>query len=428
MVSKRAAELAADTPAIAVAHLAAEADPYHPERNPGGYLNLGTAENRLVWDLLEPRVAAARRVRPEDVRYAPLYGTAALREAAAPLLAATWRSPVDPENLVVVSGATAALDIIASVLCDPGDALVVPAPYYGALPLDLCGRSGARLLPAPLSAADGFRLDPGAVDRALAEARAEGLTARAVVLTSPCNPTGNVHPPAVLRACLEVAERHGVDVIADEIYANSVYGPDTFTSLLDPRVREGGTVRVHTVWGFAKDFGLSGLKAGVLHTEDPEVLAAARALAYFAPVSTDTQALLSALLADGPWAADFLDRNRDRLARSYRHAADTLAAHGVGHVPASGGFSIWTDLRPWLAGGGFGAEHALWQRIWERTRVNLLPGQVFGSPEPGWFRICHTTDPAVVRDALTRLGRLLESVGAPSRPAGAGRATHPPRP
>lgn len=410
MVSRIAARLAADPPAIAAAHFVAEADPYHPGTNPDGYVNLGTAQSKLVWDLPAPVVTAPRSLKPSDLHYGHLHDTESLRTAIAALLGRTWRTPVDPEDLVVVSGATAALDVLATVLCDPGEVIVVPAPYYSALDIDLVGRSGARLVPVPMTGADGFALDPAVLDRALDGLRREGTSVRAIVVTSPSNPQGQVHSVATLRALLRVATAHDVDVVADEIYAHSVFGPDRFVSMLDPDVLDGvpeaDPHRVHVVWGFAKDFGLSGLKVGVLHTTGAAARAASRALAYFAPTSTDTQALLRDLLADTEWVQGFLIESRNRLAMSYRGATENLTDHGVGYVPAHAGFSIWIDLRDRLHEMTYTAEHALWERIFGTAKVSILPGAVFGSPEPGWFRLCHAVDPALVRHGVARLAAI----------------------
>ncbi|WP_035848762.1 aminotransferase class I/II-fold pyridoxal phosphate-dependent enzyme [Kitasatospora azatica] len=408
MVSRTAAALTAATPAIAEAHFRAEAFPYHPVSRPDGYLNLGTAENRLLGDLLDRLAAELPPFSEPDTRYAPLHGTPLLRERIAQLLTACYRSPVDPENLVLVSGATAALDVIASALCDPGEAIVLPAPYYGAFDTDLGGRSGARLIPAPLSSANGFALDLAPVERALCLARRTGATVRAIALASPANPLGQVYPAEHLHELARLAEEYGVDLIGDQIYAHSVFGPRPFTAL-----ETLGSPRVHTVWGFAKDFGLPGFKAGVLHTTDPEVRAAARALAYFAPVSTGTQAVLTQLLADPDRTAGFLAENRRRLAASCAATVEQLARHGIGHVPAEAGCSLWIDLRDRLPEPGFVGERQLWRTIADRLRVNILPGEAFHSPEPGWFRLCHPLDASVVAEAVARLGTL------PAQPAAA---------
>ncbi|HEV8562740.1 MAG TPA: aminotransferase class I/II-fold pyridoxal phosphate-dependent enzyme [Actinophytocola sp.] len=403
MVSRTAARLTANTPAIATAHFRAEADPYDPATNPGGYVNLGTAESRLTWDLLAPRLTHA--LSSSDVHYGPLHGTDGLRTAIAALLAGTWRRPVDPDDLVVVSGATAALDIAATALCDPGEVIVVPAPYYSAFEVDLAGRSGARLVPAPMS----DTLDPSVVDDVLTRLRRDGATVRAVAITSPSNPQGHVYGAPVLRELLRVARRHDVDVIADEIYTHSVFSPSPFVSVRDPML--GGADRAHVIWGFAKDFGLSGLKVGVLHTTDPQVRAAARALAYFAPTSTDTQALLRDLLADTAWVRGFLAESAARLAASHRATAGLLDSSGIRYQAPAAGFSFWIDLRDRLTRTDFAAEHELYERILDRARVNILPGGAFAAPEPGWFRLCHAVDAALVHEGITRLAAVLTPAG-----------------
>ncbi|MFB0631605.1 aminotransferase class I/II-fold pyridoxal phosphate-dependent enzyme [Streptomyces sp. AB3(2024)] len=418
MVSRQAARLLADTPAIAEAHFLAEAEPYDPDERPGGYLNLGTAENRLLWDLLDGRLASLEPMTESTARYAPLHGTDVLRERVAALLSATCRTPLDAEDLVVISGATGALDAIASVLCDPGEAIVVPAPYYGAFDTDLGGRSGARILPAPLEPADGFRLSAEAVDRALKQASAEGTTVRAVALSSPSNPLGEVHPPRVLAELLRVAAEHDVDLVSDEIYAHAVFGPHAFTSAADPSVNPHWAERTHVVWGFAKDFGLPGLKTGVLHTRDPRVRDAARAMAYFAPVSTATQHTLAGLLADPAWVASFLAAGRRRLGSSYAHLVAHLDAYRIPYVPTEAGFSVWLDLRRWLPGAGFEAEQRLWRELFETARVSILPGGAFRSPEPGWFRLCHTVEAPLVAEAVRRIaGHLGGALGEEAAPA-----------
>lgn len=407
MVSRQASRLVGEAPAIAVAHFAAEADPYDPGANPAGYVNLGTAENRLTWDLLAPRLRATRHVGPGDTRYGPLFGTERMRERTATLLGRIWGAPVAAADLVVVSGATAALDLIATALCDPGEAIAVPVPYYGALDTDLTGRSGARIVPVPPGPGAGPVPGAAAVADAVEQARAQGTTVRALALTSPHNPLGRVYRVAELADLARACERLDLDLIADEIYAGSTFAGPAFTSALALPGEPIDPNRVHAIWGFAKDFGLPGLKVGVLHTRGAAVLAAARELAYFAPVSTDTQFLLAGLLDDTGWLDDFRAAHRARLAGSYATVTRHLAAAGIGHLPAEAGLSVWTDLRPWLADGTAAAEQELWRQLFDQARVSLTPGQVFHAPEPGWFRLCHAVGADQVREGIARLHRVL---------------------
>lgn len=411
MVSRQASRLVGEAPAIAVAHFTAEADPYHAETNPGGYVNLGTAENRLAWDLLAPRLRASRQVGPADTRYGPLFGTERMRDRTAALLGQVCGVPVAGADLVVVSGATAALDLIATALCDPGEAIAVPVPYYGALDTDLTGRSGARIVPVAPEPGDGPVPGATAVMGAVARARAAGVVVRALALTSPHNPLGRVYRETELADLARACHRLDLDLIADEIYAGSTFAGPAFASALALPGELIDPCRVHVVWGFAKDFGLPGLKVGVLHTRGAAVRAAARELAYFAPVSTDTQVLLTGLLADTGWRDGFRAAHRRRLAGSYATVTRHLAAAGIGYLPAEAGLSVWTDLRPWLPGGTPAAEHRLWRRLFDQARVSLTPGQVFHAPEPGWFRLCHAVGADQVREGVARLRRVLGPAG-----------------
>jgi aspartate/methionine/tyrosine aminotransferase len=404
-VSRRARSLLGEPAPLVEAHFTVAKDPWSPD-NPDGYINLGTSENQLVFDLLEPKLTAARSITAADTHYQELHGSASFRAELARFL--TWQrgAEVDAEDLVVVAGTSVVLEILAHVLCDPGDGIVVPAPYYSGLDDDLAGRSGARIVPAPLDPANGFALTAEAVERAIVQARGRGQTLRAVALLSPNNPLGHVYDEATLRAVAEVTVGQGLQLIVDEIYAGSVHdGSFVSAARLVPSVIPPD--RLHLAWGFAKDFGLSGYKVGVLHTRDPLVRAAARQLAIFGPVSNDTQVLLTGLLADRGWTEGFLAESTARLAAAYESTVKALDEAGIGALPAAAGLFVWVDLRPYLTEPTFEAESALWQRIFTGAKVNISPGGFFHSPEPGWFRLCFATDPEAVRLAVRRLSSLL---------------------
>jgi hypothetical protein len=291
----------------------------------------------------------------------------------------------------------------------------VPAPYTAAFLGHGAGRAGAGRGPPRPDHTGQFRMSPAAVDAAIGRARRDGHTVRAIALASPSNPVGHVHPAPALRELAELARARDVDIITDEIYAGSVFDPAGFASLADPAANPAHRERTHLVWGFAKDFGLPGLKVGVLYSPDPEVVAAARAMAYFAPVSTDTQALLADLLEDRSWVEWFTAEARARLVGSYQRCVALLEAADIPYLPAEAGFSIWADLRKWLSEPAFDGERSLWNKLVEATRVNIMPGEAFACPEPGWFRICHTTDPAHLATGIARLGQGLRELDA--RPA-----------
>jgi len=401
-VSQRAEAYASPTH-LMQAHVAVAADPWSPD-NPGGYVNLAVAENRLLFDLLEPKLNGRRNVTAADTAYQVAQGMPSFRAELARFLSRQRGVDVDPEHLVVLGGGNSALEALAYALCDPGDGIVVPTPYWSGLDEDVAGRAGAVVVPAERSSADGFALTAEVVERAIVRAREHGQVLRAVALLSPDNPTGVVYDAPTLRAVAEVVHGHGLQLVVDEVFAGSVYD-STFVSAATVDVVP--PQRLHLVWGFAKDFGLGGFKAGVLHSTDPDVLAVARRFAFLSPVSSDTQVLLRDLLADDEFTAR-LDRERvARLGDAYARTTKVLAEHGVGFVPAGAGLFVWADLRPWLVEPTFEGETRLWQRLLDEARVLVVPGAEFHCGEPGWFRVCFAAAPDMVGSGLERLVRAL---------------------
>lgn len=406
-ISSRAERLLGAMSPLVAAHYRIAGDLFDPDDNRGGYVNLGTSENHLLWDLLEPALTGKRPLSPDDTHYHPMSGMAGFRASTAAFLSRSYDVAVDADDLVVVGGATAALDTIAYALCEPGEGIVVPTPYYTGLDDDLGGRAGARVVPAPLSSADGFALRPEVLDEAVRTATAGGVTVRAILLISPANPLGCTYDADTIAAAAEVARRHDLHLVVDEIYAGSVFGDAQFfsaarlpASVLDP-------ARVHVVWGFAKDFGMSGFKVGMLHTRHDGVRAATGHLAAFGPVSTDTQVLLRTMLDDTVWVDRLRAENRRRLAAAHHDVTSRLASYGVTTAPADAGLYVWVDLRPWLSRPTFDAERALWLRLLDDARVSVSPGDVFHCADPGWFRLCYASDRATVREGVDRIGRAL---------------------
>ncbi|KNX38152.1 aminotransferase class I/II-fold pyridoxal phosphate-dependent enzyme [Luteipulveratus halotolerans] len=401
-ISTRAARMVGEPSHLVEAHTTAVADPFDPQRNPQGYVNLGTAENELVSDLLLPRLRAAREVVASDTHYGSLHGTDEFRSAVADLLTSHAGRPVDGSRLVAMSGTSAVLDALAYALCEEGEAVVVPAPFYGGFDVDFTARARARLVPAPLSSGDGFALSARAVTDAVEQARAAGTTVPAVALISPHNPTGRVYAADALREVVDATRALGVHLVVDEIYARSVFGDVVFTSALSFEDEH-----VHVVWGFAKDFALSGYKVGLLHTRHDDVLAAVTAQAYLSPVSNDVQRTLVGLLGDARWVADFTAESARRLAVSHALVVDRLAELGVETAGAQAGVFAWIDLRAQLTEQTWAAERALWSKLFDDAHINIAAGELFHGDEPGWFRITHAADPVHVTEALDRLGRVL---------------------
>lgn len=371
------------------------------------YIPLCVAENRLVFDLLAPRANAVRRVGAETFAYDDMTGSAALKRALGHTLGRTFLGRTPPaEELVVLNGAGSILELLFYALADPGDAVLVPTPSYAGFWADLETRNGLHILQVPTASSEGFRLRPDSLDQALAAAN---RPVRALLFTSPDNPQGRVYRAEEIESILRWAEARHLHLVADEVYALSVFGEVPFTSCARLRPQLGSNL--HVVWAFSKDFAASGLRCGVLWSENAKVRQAIGALSYWACCSGDTQAWLADLLADDAWVDRYIATMQQRLGAASARTTAALAAAGLPFLPGAAGFFFLLDLRRHLAAPTFAAEEDLWRHLLAVTNVNLTPGAALRSSEPGFFRLCFAAvAPELAEEGIRRLAAALGSV------------------
>ncbi|MFO0564071.1 MAG: aminotransferase class I/II-fold pyridoxal phosphate-dependent enzyme [Polyangiaceae bacterium] len=404
-LSKRGRKLVESPPAAEYLreHFQRSAAPHSPER-PDGYIPLCIAENKLVSELLLAKMAECRDVPARALGYDAMTGSHSFRRALSGLFARTFVGrELPPENLAVLAGAGSVLELLFYAIADPGDAVLVPTPSYAGFWPDLETRDELAVVPVHTRAETGFRLGPEELEGALSSARAP---VRALLFTSPDNPTGRVYSAAEVSAVIEWCARKNLHLVLDEVYALSVFGPREFVSgaRLLPTLGE----RVHLVWAFSKDFAASGLRVGVLASENRALLAAVDALAYWAACSGDTQWLLERMISDSGWVDAFTRESRRRLAEAHARVARALDRAGLAHVGSDAGFFLLLDLRRFLTVPSFEAEALLWRRLLDVANVNLTPGSACRVSEPGFFRLCFAgvpTDVAVL--GVERLARAL---------------------
>jgi aspartate/methionine/tyrosine aminotransferase len=391
-LSRRGQQLA-DHPPFApyiLEHFVRSQKTWHPVERPDGYIALCIAENRTLWDRLTPQLARYRDVPARALGYDAMIGNLEFRTKLAAFMSRAFLGrTVEAEQLAVVAGAGSVLELLFYAIADEGDAVLVPTPSYAGFWADLETRDALTIVPVATGAADEFRLTPDALDRALASS---ARPVKALLFTSPDNPLGRVYSRAELEAILAWAERADVHVVFDEIYALSVFGEQPFVSAASLRASQSLGDKVHIVWAFSKDFGASGLRCGVLVSDNVGVRQAVDALAYWAAVSGDTQWLLGELVADTEFVDAYLADMRATLAETYAGVTAALDAAGVPYLPAGGGIFVLCDLRAYLDEPSWAAEDRLWDRIVDEAQVNLTPGSACRIAEPGFFRLCYAAE------------------------------------
>lgn len=164
---------------------------------------------------------------------------------------------------------------------------------------------------------------------------------------------------------------------------------------------------VHMVWAASKDFGCSGLRYGLLYTQNEVLLDGLATMATFTGVSGPIQYLVSELLTDDQFVDNFLDESRDRLVHSYRICTQKLEEMVLPFVPAEAGMFVYVDFSSLLPEKTFEWEEKLSDLMFQ-IRVVLTPGESQHDATPGMFRICYAwVAPEVLEIAMERLSRLV---------------------
>ncbi len=375
-------------------------DPDDPNR----YIGLCISENKLMWDVLEPQFNRDRGVLPASIGYGAMIGSQVLRERIASFGSEhLWGRRVDANHVIALAGAGSILETLFYAICDPGDGVLVPTPSYTGFWADLETRDELHVVPVHTTSDSGFRLTPELLEEAY---RTAAVPISALLVTNPDNPTGRIMSPDDLASVVHWARSHDLHIVVNEIYALSVHGDRRFIPVSSVIDRLGSDV--HEVWGFSKDFAMSGLRCGVMTSNNDDVLAAVGELAYWAAVSGDTQHLLAEMLQDTEWLDTYLMNMRSRLRQSYRATTSALDAAGIPYMGGEAGLFVLVDMRRFMDEITWEAEDRLWRRILEDANVNLTPGSACHIGEPGFMRICFATEPPeVVARAIGRLASVI---------------------
>ncbi len=331
-------------------------------------------------------------VHPRLHNYAPVHGTPALLDAIEGRLAERGGRAVPRERIQVTAGGTGAFACIATALLEPGDEVILLAPFWPLIRGIVAARGA---VPVQLPFHD--RLDESGFDpsEALEAARTERTVA--VYLNTPNNPTGRITPPEVVDRVVAFARRHGLWLISDEAYEDLWLGTEAPEPVWARSDARDLTVAVHTV---SKSYGLAGARVGWVHGPEAAMAAVSSVqtyLTYCAPKPMQMGAA-RALREGASWCAEARE--------AYREAA-ALAAGCFGVPEPEGGTFLFFDARPWLPRGARDCMPFL-ERCAMEAGVLMTPGSVCGADYPTWVRMCFTAvRPDELRRALERLEPLL---------------------
>ncbi|HUP23452.1 MAG TPA: pyridoxal phosphate-dependent aminotransferase [Thermoanaerobaculia bacterium] len=360
-------------------------------------------------DFPSPQVAVeavARALRDGHTKYTEVGGLPALRGALADrfrALGAPW-GPVD--GLITV-GAKAALFEVALALVQPGDEVVVPSPCWVSIP-DQARLAGAEPVFVPTAAADGFAIRAEPILAALSP------RTRAVVINSPCNPTGGLIAAKELERVVEECSRRGVAVVSDETYDRFVWDGRTHASIAALACDYPQTVVL--VGSFSKTFAMTGWRIGYVFAPKA-ILAAVRTVQSHVTSNVTTFAMHGALAALEHGEAEVQERLLEYQARRDLLSSGLGGLPGFGLVAPAGTFYAFPDcsgsFRPGLEGSVAFAEYLL-----ESAGVVVVPGSAFGDDRH--LRLSFAASRATIAEALERMRAAVEPAVLDERAAASG--------
>ena len=343
-------------------------------------------------DFMSPQTvvqAGVRALQQGKTRYTPALGIPELRQAVADYYLASCRVAVKPENVVITTGSSAALLLIMAMLIDAGDEVILSDPGYP------CYRHYAYLYDGvPVSVAvepdSRFQLTAELVDRQRTP------RTKAIMLSSPGNPTGTVIPDSQLQALISLASQHNIFLIVDEIYQGLTYGQSRASALQY-------SSDIIVINSFSKYFGMTGWRLGWCVLPD-HLVGTVDKLAQNFFLSPPACSQYAALAAFEPETLEELEDRRRQLQQRRDFLLPQLQRLGF-DIPATpdGAFYIYADCSRLSQDSRMFTDQLL-----EQAGVAITPGLDFGSYRAeSYVRIAYTQKIAILENAVSRIEQFL---------------------
>jgi aspartate aminotransferase len=347
--------------------------------------------------IVEAAAAACRD--PRNHRYTPAAGLPELREAVAEKTVRDSGYAVEPSQVVITNGGKQAVYQTFACLLDPGDEVIVPAPYWVTYP-EAIALAGGVPVPVETSVANGFRVSVEQLEAARTE------RTKALLFVSPSNPTGAVYHRDEIEEIGRWADDHGLWVVTDEIYEHLVYGDARFHSM--PVVVPAVGDRCVVVHGVAKTYAMTGWRVGWMICPPDVAKAASNLQSHLTSnvANVSQRAAIAALTGDQSSVAAM----RDAFDRRRRHIVDLLrGVPGVVAAEPEGAFYAFPSFEGVL---GRPIRHQtptttveLAELILDEVKVAIVPGEAFGAP--GYARMAYALGDADLTEGVTRIAKLL---------------------
>jgi aspartate aminotransferase len=338
------------------------------------------------------KAAAEQALTQGKTRYGPAAGEPQLKAAIARKLQIDNNLNFSPEQIIVTNGGKQSLYNLMQVLIDPGDEVIIPAPYWLSYP-DMVRLAGGVPVILPTTAATNFKISADQLRSAITP------RTKLFVLNSPSNPTGMVYTPQEVRALAQVIVEEDILVVSDEIYEKILYDDLEHLSIgsIGPAIFE----RTIISNGFAKAYSMTGWRIGYLAGPMP-LIKAATTLQSQSTSNVCTFAQYGAIAAlEAPQAC--VETMRQAFAQRREILFDGLnQIPGLTCTKPDGAFYMFVNISKL----GLGSSEFCNQLL-DRHQVAVVPGIAFGADDS--IRLSYATDVGTIEKGLERLSKYVAS-------------------
>jgi aspartate aminotransferase len=355
------------------------------------------------FDTPEPvKAAAEAAIRAGFTKYTPSSGIDELRQAIIEKLHTEQGLRYEKSQVLVSCGAKHSLYNLAEALLEAGDEIIIPTPYWVSYS-DQALLNDATPVFLPTSEANGYAINPDDLQRLVTP------RTKAIIVNSPCNPTGATYDRKTLEAIATIAVRHKILIVSDEIYEKVLYGGATHISIAT--LSSEVAAQTVVINGVSKAYAMTGWRIG--YAAGPKDLLTAMAniqsQSTSNPCSISQKAAVAALKLGGPFAEKMVvefDRRR-------RFMVDRLnSIPGVSCRMPSGAFYAFPNVSGVLGRKGphgpITSPQELANHLLKEAHVAVVPGEPFGSPHH--IRLSYATSMEAIQHGLERLAGAFEKL------------------
>lgn len=330
--------------------------------------------------------ATQKAIRNNQIPVSPVAGLPDLRKAVATKLTQENGLDVTSDNVIITTGGQEGLFLLMQVLLNPGDEVLVPDPRYTSYDQAIESAGGVMVM-IPTDHEDAFNLRPEAVEQAITE------KTKALLIVTPSNPTGGIVTRERLEEIAQIAIKHNLIVISDEIYEKFVYDDWEHFSIGSVPGMESRTI---TLNGFSKAYAMTGLRVGYVAAPKDFIDGMTRVKAVTTGAAAGVSQIAALHAITGP--QDAIEEFKQIYAERRQAMMDGLDAMGLNYSDPRGAFFLWTNS----ASTGIHATELSYLLLKE-GKVLIFPGTGFGEQWGGYLRISILQSTDKIREALKRM-------------------------